>query len=163
MTQEALFPAGDVSGGDAVPVADTPPAWLAAVLEVSATWRRSAHAKLERCRWCGAWTLFAADMGWDLMTEARVDPALITRDLEVACLLAGRGTAEVEVSRAGGGPLVFSRDRWLALRDPAERGRLWVPLHVCGAPLGWALPLEVFFPLEFKIYGGSENDNECAF
>lgn len=162
MTQEALFQVGGVPVAGARPTAGE--AVLAEVLAAGATWRRSAFAKLEECRRCGALTLYAADMGWDLMTEARVDLALLDRGLEVEALLAGRGTAELEVMRHGGGPLVFTRDRWLVRKDPAARRRLWVPHHVCGVPLGYPLPLAMVFPFEFDHYARSLSyDTKCPF
>lgn len=147
MTQEALFPADVAPGADPEHPADPV---LEEILIAGLTWRRNARAKLEECRKCSGLTLFAADLGLDLMTESRVDPALLDRGLEVEALLAGRYTCELEVSRHGGGPMIFRRDRWLAPTEPNARRRLWVPEHVCGQPIGYPLPLVMIYPAEYR-------------
>lgn len=150
MTQEALFqlaaPAEDVT-----PAATAArPAWVEEILLAALTWRRSAKAKLEPCRKCRALTLYAADMGLDLCGESRVDVRLLDRGLELEVLLTGRYTCELEVSRHGGGPLVFRRDRWLAPTEPNARRRLWVPGHACGQVVGHELPLAMIYPAEYR-------------
>lgn len=142
MTQEALFQLA----APADPAAR--PAWVEEVLLAGLTWRRSAAARLAPCRKCGGLTLHAADVGLDLMTESTVDLTLLDRGLELVALLAGRFTAELEISRHGGGPMIFRRDRWLAPTEPNARRRLWVPEHVCNNPLGYEVPLEIIYPAE---------------
>lgn len=155
--QGVLFPA------DPVTAVDTPPAaghWLDAVLEAGLTWRRSAFARLAPCRKCSALTLHAADLGLDLMTESTVDPRILDRGLEVRALLAGRYTAELEVRKHGGGPVIYRRDRWLAKREPNHRKRLWVPEHKCNDLIGYPIPLEIIYPTESRK---QEINNVCPF
>lgn len=150
MTQGTLFDVGPAGGADP---GGSPPAvasWVDAVLEADLGWRRSAKARLAPCGRCGVLVLHAADMGLDLMTESTVDLRLLDRGLEVEALLAGRYTAELEVARHGGAPMIFRRDRWLAAREPNERRRLWVPEHKCHDPLGFVLPLEIVYPFESR-------------
>ena len=147
MTQAALFAAEGLAPADDVGAA---PGWLEAVLESDLAWRRSAVARLAPCRKCSALTLHGADLGLDLMTESTVDVRILDRGLEVEALLAGRYTAELEVRRYGGGPMIFRRDRWLAQKEPNVRRRLWVPQHVCGQPIGWEIPLAMIYPFESR-------------
>ena len=164
MIQEALFPADGVGGADDPDPAGALAPWVEEILIGDLAWRRSAVARLAPCRKCGGLTLYAADMGLDLMTESTVDPRLLDRDLEIRVLLAGRFTAELEVRRHGGGPLIFRRDRWLAAREPNSRKRLWVPEHKCNEPVGYELPLEMIYPFEFSQFVRSQqNDHECPF
>jgi hypothetical protein len=136
---------------------------LEEILIAGLTWRRSARARLEACRKCSALTLYAADMVLDLMGESRVDLRLLDRGLEVEALLAGRYTAELEVSRHGGGPLIYRRDRWLAPVEPNTRRRLWVPQHICNKPIGHELPLEVIYPAEYRRFRSQSEYRECPF
>jgi hypothetical protein len=163
VTQEGLFPAALVSVAEDADGAGPADPVLEEILLAGLTWRRSAYAKLARCRKCEALVLFAADMGLDLMAESTVDPALLDRGLEVACLLAGRYTCELEVMRHGGGPLVYRRDRWLAPTEPNTRRRLWVPEHKCNNPVGHQLPMSMLYPFEYRLAGSQNNDNECPF
>lgn len=155
--QAELFTAEVVSGVDpaGAPAARAP--WLEAVLEADLAWRRSAVARLAPCGRCGVLVFHAADLALDLMTESTVDPRVLDRGLEVAALLAGRYTAELEVNRHGGGPFIHRRDRWTAPTEPAVRGRFWVPEHKCFDPLGHELPLECFYPFESRTIG-EQND-----
>lgn len=157
MTQEALFPSP--AADPAVPADPV----LEEVLIASQGWRRSAVSRLAPCRRCGALTFHAADMGLDLCAESTVDPRQLDRGLEVACLLAGRYTAELEVRPHGGGPLIYRRDVWLTRREPRERRRLWVPEHKCNNPIGYELPWEIFYPMEYSLSRSHQNDNECPF
>lgn len=148
--QAELFSADGLGGAGPAGGAGPVLSWLEEVLLADLAWRRSAVARLAPCRKCQALTLHATDSTWAGLTEVTVDPRLLDRGLEVQALLAGRGTAELEVRGHGGGPLIFSRDRWLAAREPNARRRLWVPEHVCGQPVGWELPLELVYPFESR-------------
>lgn len=159
MTQEALpgldgvgVPGGGRNAADAPadPFAAAVPAWLRERLEELNPARRSADAKLVPCGRCGAPVLEAADLGLDLMADSRVDPAILDADAEVAALLGGRYTAELEVSRFGGGIRVFRRDRWLMPSPAGSRRRFAVPEHRCGAPLGVALPWQMVYPQVYQ-------------
>lgn len=151
--QVELFPADGLGGAGPAGGAGPGLTWLEEVLLADQTWRRSAVARLAPCRKCQALTLHATDSTWAALTEVTVDPRLLDRGLEVQALLAGRGTAELEVRGHGGGPLVFSRDRWLAAREPNTRRRLWVPVHKCHDVIGHELPLEMIYPFESRTIG----------
>jgi hypothetical protein len=133
------------------PFAAAVPEWLLERLDTINPRSRSASAKLLPCHRCRAPTLFAADLGLDLLTESTVDPAVLTPAAELEALLAGRYTVELEVSRFGGGIKMFRRDRWLITKQPGARRRYGVPQHRCGAPLGVPLPWSLLYPLESQL------------
>lgn len=147
--QEALFTLTDTRGADtppADPFTAAVPGWLREALEDVNPARRSAYVKLHPCPRCASPVLTAADMGLDLMADSTVDPALLTADTEVEALLAGRYTAELDVSRHGAGVMVFRRDRWLMLKPAGARGRFAVPEHRCRHPLGVPIPWQILYP-----------------
>lgn len=148
--QGELFPADALTAAAGADDAPGVAPWLEEVLLADLTWRRSAVSRLAPCRRCSALTLHAADLALDLMTESTVDPRVLDRGMEVEALLAGRYTAELEVMRHGGGPLIHRRDRWTTPTEPASRGRFWVPEHKCYQPLGHVVPLEIFYPFESR-------------
>lgn len=154
MTQGELFPAALVTQADPVSAAGE---WWEAIVEADFARSRSAVARLAPCRRCSALVLSAADRTLDECADSVVDARLLDRGLEVAALLAGRYTCELEVSAHGGGPRLFRRDAWLAPREPWERRRLWVPAHVCHEPIGFELPLQVIYPAEYQQFTRSQN------
>lgn len=159
MTQPALFNTPRPRKPAAASWLDQLPEWLHETAATHATQPIGKTARILPCQRCGAITLHALDAAWDHVTDTRADPALLTTDLELQCILTSRTTHTLRPGHSG--IQISERTKWNLAARPANRSTQPIaPAHRCHQPIGYPIPWELLYtpPKEPK-----ELQHECPF
>lgn len=105
------------------------PQWLAAELQEKHPNRMARTATWTRCGKCKEIILTGLDADL-LATAVHADPTPLTDHQELAALLTGRRTFNID--HDGPGARIHYRTRWEMLTPPSRNSQPTIPEHACG-------------------------------